>query len=423
MAGNLPIDGRRLWDDLMQLAEITDPGKPYTRRSFSPLFDEGRTWLRRRFEAAGLETRIDEAGNLIGRRKGTDPALGTILVGSHSDTVPSGGRFDGTAGVLAALEIARSLADRGITLRHNLEVIDFLAEEPSEFGLSCIGSRGMAGVMDERMLAYTDPSGEVLAHAIDRVGGKVSALANAKRHDIAAYFELHIEQGLVLQDGGIDVGIVTAIVGITRIEIVFRGAADHAGTTPMHLRRDAFTPAAKTAVFVDAIARELVGRGEGLFVATIGIASVVPGASNVVPSEARIVIDARSENRALMDEFLARLDAETVRFAADARVERAVFARLSDTNPTVCDPGLRDVLRDSANALGFSSTDIASGAGHDAAFVARIAPAAMVFIPCRDGKSHAPEEWAEPDAVAAGTAVIAEAVLRFDRMEAASRAA
>jgi len=418
MTSNLPIDGRRLWDDLMHLAEITDPGKPYTRRSFSPLFDEGRLWLRQRFEAAGLETRIDAAGNLIGRRAGSEPAAGTIMIGSHSDTVPSGGRFDGTAGVLAALEIARSIAQSGTALRHNLEVIDFLAEEPSEFGLSCIGSRGMAGVMEERMLAYTDPSGEVLSHAIDRVGGNVSALATARRDDIGAFFELHIEQGLVLQDGKIDVGIVTAIVGITRIEVVFKGSADHAGTTPMHLRRDAFTPAAKTAVFVDRVARELVARNAGLFVATIGIASVAPGASNVVPQEARIIIDARSENRALMDEFLARLDTETAAFAKESRTERAVFARLSDTNPTACDAGLRELLRDSARALGFSSTDIASGAGHDAAFVARIAPSAMVFIPCRDGKSHAPEEWAEPDALAAGTAVIAEAVLRFDRLDA-----
>jgi N-carbamoyl-L-amino-acid hydrolase len=415
MAGNLPIDGRRLWDDLMRLAEITDPGKPYTRRSFSPLFDEGRVWLRQRFEAAGLETRIDDAGNLIGRRAGADASVGTILIGSHSDTVPSGGRFDGPAGVLAALEIARSLGNSDVVLRHALEVVDFLAEEPSEFGLSCIGSRGIAGVLDDKMLRYTDPKGEVLSHAINRVGGKVAALNSAQRSDIAAFFELHIEQGLVLQDGRIDVGIVTAIVGITRIEVVFKGSADHAGTTPMHLRRDAFTPAAKTAVFVDRIAREFVARNAGLFVATIGIVSVTPGASNVVPQEARIVIDARSENRALMDEFLALLDRETLAFAKESRTERTGFARLSDTNPTACDPGLRELLRASAKALGFTSTDIASGAGHDAAFVARIAPAAMLFIPCRDGKSHSPEEWAEPDALAAGTAVIAEAVLRFDR--------
>jgi len=409
------IDGERLWDDLMQLAQITDPGKPYTRRSFSPLFDQGRRWLRERFEAAGLETRIDAAGNLIGRRPGTDPQAPTIMVGSHSDSVPSGGRFDGPAGLLAALEIARAFSDKGIVLQHGLEVIDFLAEEPSEFGLSCIGSRGMAGVLDDAMLDYRDPSGETLAQAIDRVGGHVAALGTARRYDIAAFFELHIEQGLVLQDGHLDAGIVTGLVGITRIEIVFCGSADHAGTTPMHLRRDAFTPAAKTAVFVDRIARELTARKAGLFVATTGVVSVKPGASNVVPQEARIVIDARAEHRAMMDEFLALLDRETANYAKESRTERAVFARLSDTNPTPCDPALRALLCDSAAALGFSSTELASGAGHDAAFVAKIAPAAMLFIPCRDGKSHSPEEWAEPDAIATGAAIIAEAVLRVDR--------
>ncbi len=423
MAGNLPIDGKRLWDDLMQLAAITDPGKPYTRRSFSPLFLEGRAWLTARFKAAGLATRIDTAGNLIGRMEGSDPAAKVIMIGSHSDSVPSGGRFDGPAGLLTGLEIARSLRDSGVRLRHSIEIVDFLAEEPSEFGLSCIGSRGMAGVLEPPMLAYKDPTGEILADAIDRVGGRVGALADAKRKDIAAFFELHIEQSIVLEQGGIDVGIVTAIVGITRIEIVFKGSADHAGTTPMHLRCDAFTPAARTAVYVETLARHFASRGEGHFVATIGVVSVSPNASNVVPQEARIVIDARAERRNLMDEFLVLLDAETAKLAAESRTEREIFARLSDTNPTPCDPLLRDTLTASARALGFSSIDIASGAGHDAAFIARIAPAAMVFIPCRDGKSHTPEEWAEPGAVAAGAAVIADAVLRFDAMQAATDAA
>jgi beta-ureidopropionase / N-carbamoyl-L-amino-acid hydrolase len=422
MVGTLPIDGERLWADVMRLAEITDPDRPYTRRSFSPLFLEGRAWLKARFEEAGLKTRIDEASNLIGRRPGSDPDADTILVGSHSDTVPAGGRFDGPAGLFAALEIARSLADAGVRLRHALEVVDFLAEEPSEFGLSCIGSRGIAGAIEPTMLARQAPSGELLAAAIDRMGGNAPLLSQARRSDIAAYFELHIEQGIVLQSAGIDVGIVTAIVGITRIEIVFRGSADHAGTTPMHLRRDAFTPAAKTAVFVDRMAREFSARREGLFVATTGVVSIVPNAANVVPQEARIVVDARSENRALIDEFLMLLDEQTNAFSAESRAERARFQRLSDTHPVACHPRLRESLRGSAHALGFSSTDLASGAGHDAAFVARIAPAAMLFIPCRDGKSHAPEEWAEPAALAAGTAVIAEAVLRFDREHSMRRA-
>ncbi len=413
--GNLPIDGQRLWDDLMRLAEITDPERPYTRRSFSQLFLEGRAWLRERFEQAGLATRIDAAGNLIGHRAGRDTSAGTIMIGSHSDTVPFGGRFDGIAGVLTALEIARSIADSGARLRHALEVVDFLAEEPSEFGLSCIGSRGMAGAMEPKMLAYPDPSGEFLADAIDRIGGKVAVLPSAKRKDIVAFFELHIEQGIVLETRRIDVGLVTGIVGITRIEIVFQGSADHAGTTPMDLRRDAFTPAAKTAVFVEQTAHEFSARNCGLFVATTGVVSIAPNAANIVPQEARLVIDARSENRSMMNEFLDVLKAETARYAAASRTDLVRFELLSDTDPVACDPALRDILRVSAKDLGFSTADLASGAGHDAAFVARIAPTAMVFIPCRGGKSHAPEEWAEPDALAAGAAVIAEAVRRFDR--------
>lgn len=418
--GNLPIDGERLWNDLMALADITDPDRPYTRRSFSPLFVEGRAWLTKRFEDAGLETRIDPAGNLIGRMPGQDSSAGTIMVGSHSDTVPSGGRFDGPAGLLAALEIARSFAASGTRLHHELEVVDFLAEEPSEFGLSCIGSRGMAGVLEPAMLGYKDPTGETLSQAINRVGGRVAALPDVVRRDIVAFLELHIEQGVVLENRKIDAGLVTAIVGITRIEIVFTGSADHAGTTPMDMRRDAFTPAAKTAVFVEQTARDFAGRGAGLFVATTGVVSVAPNAANVVPREARIVIDARSENRGMMDEFLAALKARTDQFATESGATRPRFALLSDTMPVTCDPGLRDILRASAKGLALSTIEMASGAGHDAAFVARVAPAAMLFIPCRGGKSHAPEEWAEPGALASGAAILAQAILSVDRKAANS---
>ncbi len=208
----------------MALAEITDPARPYTRRSFSPLFLEGRAWLAKRFAEAGLATRIDAAGNLIGRIEGAVPERGVIAVGSHSDTVPSGGRFDGIAGVAAGLEIVRSLQQSGIRLDHTIEVIDFLAEEPSEYGLSCIGSRGMVGALDERMLALTESGGETLRDGLRRVQGDPDRLGDARRDDIVAFLELHIEQGIVLESQKLDIGIVTSIVGIRRIEIVFDGA-------------------------------------------------------------------------------------------------------------------------------------------------------------------------------------------------------
>jgi beta-ureidopropionase / N-carbamoyl-L-amino-acid hydrolase len=414
-ATNLPLDADRLWADVMALADMTDPERPYTRRSFSRLFLEGRAWLAQRFTEAGLAVRIDTAGNLIGRLAGADPSLGVIAVGSHSDTVPSGGRFDGIAGVATGLEVVRALRDAGVRLDHAIEVIDFLAEEPSDYGLSCVGSRGMAGVLDARMLELTEPGGEKLRDGLRRVGGDPDRLAQAKRDDIRAFLELHIEQGIVLEAQSLDVGVVTSIVGIRRIEIVFEGSADHAGTTPMTLRHDALVAAAGTVVSVRRIAEELSAEGAGHFVATVGILTVEPGAANAVPATCRLVIDARATDPALTRRFLEAVERESAAHAAAARVARAPLVTLSDGPPVACDPALRDALRQSARELGLGETDLASGAGHDAAFMSRICPSAMVFVPCRAGKSHAPEEWADREAIAAGAAVVLQAVKELDR--------
>jgi len=412
---NLPLDADRLWDDVMALAAITDPARPYTRRSFTALFLEGRALLAQRFADAGLTTRIDTAGNLIGRLDGADPALGVIAIGSHSDTVPSGGRFDCIAGVATGLEIARALRDSGVPLAHSLEIIDFLAEEPSEYGLSCVGSRGMTGSLDEAMLDLTEPGGETLRDALRRVGGDPLRLGEATRSDISAFLELHIEQGIVLESRALDVGIVTSIVGIRRIEIVFQGEADHAGTTPIDLRHDALVAAAATVTSVRRTAERLAAEGPGYFVATVGILTVDPAASNIVPGRCRLIVDARATDPQLTRRFAAILEAESADHAAAARVTRASFATLSDGPPVACDEHLRSALRQGADELGLAAMDLPSGAGHDAAFMGRIARSAMVFVPCRAGKSHAPEEWADREALAAGAAVIYQAVRTLDR--------
>jgi N-carbamoyl-L-amino-acid hydrolase len=412
---NLPLDTDRLWADMMALADITDPARPYTRRSFTALFLEGRAWLTRKFAEAGLAPRIDTAGNLIGRLEGKNPALGVIAIGSHSDTVPSGGRFDGIAGVATGIEIVRALHDAGIRLEHTIEIIDFLAEEPSEYGLSCVGSRGMTGLLDGRMLGLTEPGGEPLRDALRRVGGNPDRLGEAKRDDIRAYLELHIEQGIVLEASSLDVGIVTSIVGIRRIEVVFQGEADHAGTTPLGLRRDALVAAAATVGSVRRVAEGLAAEGKDYFVATVGILTVEPSASNIVPGRCRLVIDARTTNPALTRRFVEAVDRESLAHAAAARVVRASFEMLSDGAPAACDPKLRSALRQGARDLGLGETDLPSGAGHDAAFMSRICPSAMVFVPCRAGKSHVPEEWADREAVAAGAAVIYQALRAIDR--------
>lgn len=413
-SGNPQIDAVRLWADLMALGDITEPGRPYTRRSFSSLFLAGRDWLRRRFVEAGLEVRLDAGGNLIGRLPGKDPSAGTLMIGSHSDSVPSGGRFDGMAGVISALEIARAMTDAGHKLRHSLEVVDFLAEEPSDYGLSCIGSRAMTGQLSADMLSYRNGEGETLAAAIDRIGGNVAQLAAARRSDLAACLELHIEQGRVLEQSNVDLGIVSAIASVTRVEVRFEGRADHAGTTPMHLRHDAGLAAAMIVTFVAEEAQRLALANRGHFVATTGVLEISPNASNVVPGSARLVVDIRSEDDELTDGFLALLDART-RSAADvAHVDRTAWTLLSRTKLAQCDAVLRGHLRTSAEQLGYSTRDMASGAGHDSAFMASITPTAMIFVPCLDGRSHTPEEWAEPAAIAAGAATLLQTILRLD---------
>jgi N-carbamoyl-L-amino-acid hydrolase len=413
MTGNLAVRAERIAADIDALAAITDPDRPWTRRAFTPRFLEGRAWAERAFRAAGLETGIDAAGNLIGRRTGRRPDRGTIFVGSHTDTVPDGGRFDGIAGVVAGLEIARALAERGIDLDHDLAVIDCLAEEVSIFGVSCIGSRAAAGVLPAGWLERT-AEGITLAEGIAAVGGDPGRLESAKRDDVAAYLELHIEQGPVLERENLDVGVVTAIAGITRVEVTVTGRADHAGTTPMDGRADALVAAATLVLSVRELASEIAGRGEGHFAATVGEFSIEPGAANVVPSSARLLIDARAEARGSMEAFLAALE-ERCRAAAAPGIVVGPPRVLSDNPPTPADPALVDELSAACEGLGVRHRRMASGAGHDMAWFARIAPAAMVFVPCRGGRSHTPEEWAEADAIAIGAEVLLDTILRLDR--------
>ncbi|MBN9317380.1 MAG: Zn-dependent hydrolase [Devosia sp.] len=410
MTRNLPTQAARIAEDISALAEITEPDHPYTRRAFTPMFLRGREWLVRRFEQAGLETRIDASGNLIGRRRGSIGGK-TIMLGSHTDTVPDGGRFDGIAGVSAALEVARALNDQGITLRHDLEIVDFLAEEVSIFGVSCVGSRGMAGVRPD---AWLERSADemTLREGIAEVGGNPGK--TEKREDIAAFLELHIEQGPVLEDGKLDIGVVTAIAGITRIEIIVDGRADHAGTTPMGSRQDALTAAARLVIGIEELGTRL-SRGQFHFAATVGEFSIEPGAANVVPSRARLLVDARAERRADMETFVTELAALAAAVTAETGVAIEPPVTISDNLPTPCDEFVLNTLDAAAVAVGARHRRMASGAGHDTAWMARITRAAMIFIPCLGGRSHTPEEFAETADVALGAAVLLEAVQRLDR--------
>ncbi|MCZ4344814.1 Zn-dependent hydrolase [Devosia neptuniae] len=410
MNTNSTIRARRIADDIDALAGITEPDRPYTRRAFTPKFLEGRKWLEQAMRDAGAVTQIDAAGNLIGTIPGAHPDLGTIMLGSHSDTVPDGGRFDGIAGVIAALEVVRALRDQGTVLDHTLEVADFLAEEVSIFGVSCIGSRGMTGSRPPEWLQRV-AGGLTLKQAIADVGGH--PLHSAERDDIKAFLELHIEQGPVLQNEKIDIGVVTAIAGITRIEIIVEGRADHAGTTPMGARKDALTTAAWIALGVEELAKALAS-GEAHFAATVGEFEMTPNAANVVPARVRMLIDARAERREDMERFVDELDNGVGAIAAKTGVAVSAPRMVSDNLPTPGDADLLDVLDAACETAGASHRRMASGAGHDTAWMARITKAAMIFVPCVDGRSHAPDELAIAEDIALGAAVLLDSVMALD---------
>jgi beta-ureidopropionase / N-carbamoyl-L-amino-acid hydrolase len=411
------VNEARCFGWLMQLGEITDPARPWTRTAFSERHGLGREFLTGRMRELGLVTSIDAAGNLIGRREGTELAAGTIMIGSHSDTVVGGGRFDGIAGVIAGLEIVAALNDGGVRLKHSLEIVDFLAEEPNEFGLSCIGSRGMAGALDADMLARKNRAGVTLREGIAATGAGAGAgavaIGVARRSDVVAFFELHIEQGPVLEAQKRDVGVVTHIAGIRRLALTFKGQAAHAGTTPLDLRQDALVAAAR---FVLDLRAALESRRESqpFVIATVGEIHVAPNAPNVVPGEAKLVVDLRSDASSALVTWTDRIRVLADQAVAGTKVALAECRLLSATEPTTCAPALTAHLREAARDLGLLQQDIVSGAGHDAAFLSQIAPAAMLFVPSRGGMSHCAQEWTDSHELAKGVAAVLRAVRAFD---------
>ena len=415
MSPSISIQADRLWHRLETLSSFTLPDVPWTRRAFSPEFDKARDWLREQFQQAGLAVHTDAAGNLTGRREGSEAGLAPLVTGSHCDTVVGGGRFDGILGVLAGLEVAQSLHESGVVLRHPLEVIDFLSEEPSDYGISCVGSRAFAGTLDAAMLASRNEAGESLSQAMHRIGAQPDALASAARGagGVAAFVELHIEQGPVLEREGLPIGVVTDIVGIRRVAFTVTGQPDYAGTTPMDIRRDALVGAAR---LIDAAHREacaMDGRPHYV-VATIGRISMSPNVPNAVPGRVDMVLEVRSNAQPVLDEFPERLLALCGDELQALRLSCAMEP-LTRTPPVQCSGLVMQAVAEAADRLGLAHRQLPSGAGHDAMHVASTGPMGMVFIPCLDGRSHCPEEWAAKEQVAAGTLVLAETLRALDR--------
>ncbi|HET6316552.1 MAG TPA: M20 family metallo-hydrolase [Chloroflexota bacterium] len=397
-------DAARLAADWETLSTFRDPSLPgWTRRPFTPAYMAAREWLAERMRSAGLSVSIDAGGNLIGVRPGNSPS---IMIGSHSDTVMGGGRFDGMVGVLAAIEVARCLADSD--LRRTLEVVDFLAEEPTDLGISTVGSRAMAGALTPEMLALRSDD-VMLADAIASVGGHPASVGSPRAEPIALYLELHIEQGPVLESEGLRLGIVTAITGIARFRVRVRGRADHAGTMPMALRRDALAGASAVVLALEELWRDGAGVG------TVGRLFVSPNATNVVPGEVELWAEMRSVDAATLRDRAAAF----ARIAAELGQERNLdldLQPLSHEEPVPISERVQSVLAEVVTSLGHQPRRLPSYAGHDANQLAKLAPIGMLFIPSRAGRSHCPEEWTDLADVALGASALLNAVQHFDTL-------
>jgi beta-ureidopropionase / N-carbamoyl-L-amino-acid hydrolase len=398
------IDGGRLWSSLMELARIGATPKGGVRRvTLTPADREGRERFALWCREAGLELRVDAIGNMFARRAGKDAGAAPVVMGSHLDTQPNGGRFDGAYGVMAGLEVVRALNDAGITTRTPLEVACWTNEEGSRFVPTMMGSGVFAGVYPlADILKNKDTDGISVRDALEAIGYR----GEARPHRVGAYFEAHIEQGPVLEDTRTTIGVVQGALGQRWFDILITGQDAHAGPTPMHLRKDAMLAAAQLTLEVNRIATSFPDSARG----TVGHVQVKPNSRNVIPGEVRMTVDLRNAR----DATLSSMREELERQARAVAQERHVAIDLKEVvyfPPSEFAPELVGRVRAAAERLGFSHRDIVSGAAHDAVYLARVAPTAMVFVPCEGGISHNEIENARPEDLAAGCSVMLEAVL------------
>ncbi|MEZ4863163.1 MAG: Zn-dependent hydrolase [Caldilineaceae bacterium] len=408
---SIHINGQRLLQELETLATFTEPDTPgWTRRFPSTAYQQGRLWLRQRMADAGLITWLDAAGNLFGQRIGSED-LPPIYVGSHTDTVMGGGRYDGALGVLGALEAARTIVEADVTLRHSLVVADYLSEEATDYAVACMGSLALCTDHFKPEWLERTVNGITLRQAIADMGGQPDQIGQplVKPGDIAASLEIHIEQGPVLEARGVKLAAVSGIVGVCRAIFELEGKANHAGATPMDLRHDALAAAARMICAVEEVARAHPGA-----VGTVGKVEVKPNQGNVIANQVTLMAEMRSLNMTEVDAMWA----EFLGIATQACTDRGVkLQRFNETRmDSVIPPAwlhesvLAVCRRHDPNAIATPS-----GAGHDTNYLALVAPAAMIFVPSVDGRSHAPEEYTAPDDLVRGVQALAEVILDIDQ--------
>lgn len=386
-----------------ELARISEEPGRLTRPYATPAMARANALVGRWMGDAGADVHVDAAGNLVGSWPGTDPSAGTLLLGSHLDTVRDAGAFDGPLGVLVAIAALEELRSRGTALPFGVDVLGFADEEGLRFHTAYLGSRAVAGAFPDELLDLRDDDGVRLGDALRDFGGDPDGIAAASRRGerLLGYLEVHMEQGPVLEERARPLGVVTAISGATRLAATFRGEAGHAGTVPMTLRRDALAAAAEWILAVEALARTTPG-----LLATVGHLGVEPGATNVVAGEVVASLDVRHADDAARERAVAALCARATDLAAGRGVMAAFRTRL--VTPAVqVDPELSARLEDAVRACGHEPVLLPSGAGHDAVMLAQLTPVAMLFVRCADGRSHHPGESVAPGDAGVAVAVVA----------------
>ena len=406
---NLKINAKRIEQQITKLAEFgKTPEGGVHRVAYSEEDVQAREYITTLMKAAGLAVQIDAAGNILGRLEGSENSLPPIMFGSHIDTVPHGGKYDGAVGVLSAIECVRVLMENKIQTRHPLEVIVFTDEEG---GL--VGSRAMNGTLSSEALKEKSHSGKAVREGIWVLGGDPDNLDSVKRQkgDIRAFLEIHIEQGRILEMKDIDIGVVEGIVGIAWWDVTIKGYANHAGTTPMNMRQDALMAAAHLILAVNRIVTGV----EGSQVGTVGRINAEPGAPNVIPGKVVMSLELRDLSADKIQSLYKKIEEEAAIISQKTGTEITFDPIDAMAIPAPTDPAIRRHIADSVEELGLTAHFMPSGAGHDAQDMAKIAPTGMIFIPSVGGVSHSPEEFSRMSDIVNGANVLLKTILKIDQ--------
>ncbi len=407
-ASNLSVNAERLWDSLMEMALI-GPGIAggNDRQTLTDADAEGRALFQSWCEAAGCTMGVDGLGNMFATRPGTEPEAPAVYMGSHLDTQPTGGKYDGVLGVLGGLEVVRTLQDLGIRTKHPIVVTNWTNEEGTRFAPAMLASGVFAGIHEQGWAEdKTDATGLRFGDELDRIGWRGEEEVGARKDAMHAFFELHIEQGPILEAEGKDIGVVTHGQGLWWLEVTLTGRESHTGSTPMEMRVNAGLGMARITEAVHRIAMD----AQPAAVGAVGQANVYPNSRNVIPGRAVFTIDFRSPDREKLDGMKARLETEAARIAADLGLGLQI-EEAGHFDPVTFDAGCVAAVRTAAERLGYSHMDIVSGAGHDACWINRVCPTAMIMTPCVGGLSHNEAEEITKDWARAGADVLLHAVI------------